>query len=179
MDINQNYFQLFGLTPAIEVDLALLSLRHHELQKTLHPDRFAGGAQRDQLMAVQYTAFLNDAYVTLKHPIKRALYLLELRGRPLSSEAATTRDAAFLMQQMEWREALEEARSAADPLTALEALETEVARETRALLKAFETSYAQADAQHLEMAVDQAKKLQFMDKMRREIEALEEDLSDF
>ncbi len=179
MQLSQNYFELFDLPVALAVDGALLAGRYRELQKALHPDRYAGASEREQRLAVQYTAHLNDAYTTLRDPVRRVQYMLRLKGRDLASEAVTTQDSGFLLQQMRWRESLEEARHAADPLVELERLETEVEQETQRLLDTFAPLYQDAGEQALQQAVDCGRKLQFMEKMRRELEALEEDLTDF
>ncbi|HET8817158.1 MAG TPA: Fe-S protein assembly co-chaperone HscB, partial [Pseudidiomarina sp.] len=102
-----NHFELFGLPAAFAIDAAELQQRYRKLQQTLHPDRFANASQRDKLLAVQRTSQLNDAYQTLRRPLSRAEYMLELRGIDLQHEQQTLQDPEFLMAQMEWRERLE------------------------------------------------------------------------
>ncbi|MEQ8955070.1 MAG: Fe-S protein assembly co-chaperone HscB, partial [Gammaproteobacteria bacterium] len=81
LQVNDNYFQLFDLNPAFAVDLAVLEQKYHELQNKLHPDRFAGESERERMQAVQLSSYLNEAYNTLRKPLARAAYLLQLRGR--------------------------------------------------------------------------------------------------
>ncbi|MGL5358514.1 MAG: co-chaperone HscB, partial [Shewanella sp.] len=117
-----NYFELFNFPPAFDIDTALLAERYRELQRAVHPDKFAHDTEQQKLLAVQRTAQVNDGYHTLKDPIGRAEHLLSLRGIDLSHETTTVKDTAFLMQQMEWREALEDIRHAISPQDSIDAL---------------------------------------------------------
>jgi len=107
-------------------DRAQLDARWKELQREAHPDRFAAQGAAAQRVAMQWSVRINEAYQRLKDPLKRAAYLCELHGAPIRAEDNTAMPAQFLVQQMQWREALEEADSAA----ALDALqqETDAAR---------------------------------------------------
>ena len=119
------HFALFELQPSFSLDLDQLATRYRELARGVHPDRFADASEREQRMALEQSASLNEAYQTLKSPSRRARYLLELKGNDVPLEA-TVHDPEFLMQQMQWREALDEAASAAE-LDALDD-ETQAAR---------------------------------------------------
>ena len=109
-----NYFQLFGLESQFVIDLANLSTLYQALQKKVHPDRFAHASSQDQMLAVKKSTLINDAYQTLKKPLKRAQYLLELRGINMPSEQASFGDVSFLMRQMELREMLDDVKHADD-----------------------------------------------------------------
>ena len=87
-----------------------LDARWKDLQREAHPDKFAAQGAAAQRVAMQWSVRINEAYQRLKDPLKRAAYLCELRGAPINAENNTAMPAAFLMQQMEWREALDEAR---------------------------------------------------------------------
>ncbi|MGL5407715.1 MAG: co-chaperone HscB, partial [Shewanella sp.] len=117
-----NYFELFKFPPAFDIDTALLAERYRELQRAVHPDKFAHDTEQQKLLSVQRTAQVNDGYQTLKDPIRRAEHLLSLRGIDLSHETTTVKDTAFLLQQMEWREALEDVRHLAAPQDTIDAL---------------------------------------------------------
>ncbi|ERM62147.1 cobalamin (5'-phosphate) synthase, partial [Vibrio mimicus CAIM 1883] len=106
-----NYFELFGLPIQFELDGSLLSSQFRTLQKRFHPDNFATASERDRLLAVQQAAQINDAYQTLKDPIRRAEYLLSLQGIEMNAEQQTLQDPMFLMEQMELREELESVTS--------------------------------------------------------------------
>ncbi len=177
IDLGQDYFALFGLEPGPEVDRGELDRRYRELQSQLHPDRFAAAGAQERRLSVQGAGLVNEAYETLKDPLRRLKYLLELRGVHLDADKDTTSDPAFLMQQMELRERLDEAEHAADPLAELDGL----ARELRDWQQALQQDFARAwAADDLEVAREAALKLQFFrrvnDELRRKQERIEDQL---
>src|SRR5690349_23456145 len=107
MNPTQNHFELFGLPPQFAVDAAALQTRYRELQREVHPDRFARASQAEQRVSMQLATRVNEAYQTLKSPIARAGYLLELQGIDPEFETNTAMPAEFLAEQMEQRERLE------------------------------------------------------------------------
>ena len=109
-----DYFTLFGLPAQYPIDLQALTVRFQDLQRQYHPDKFASGTQAEQLAAVSHSATINQAWQTLRHPLARAEYLLSLHGFDLASEQHTVRDTAFLMEQLELREELDEIEQAKD-----------------------------------------------------------------
>lgn len=121
----QNHFDLFHLPQRFTIDLAALDSAYHEVQTQTHPDKFASAGSAEKRVAMQWATRANEAYQTLKNPLARAKYLCELNGIDLQTESNTAMPAAFLMQQMEWREALDDARAAKD-VGALESLEAEL-----------------------------------------------------
>jgi len=179
MQLEQNFFELFDLAVGYHLDPHLLSDRYHALQKEVHPDRFAHASEREQLRAVQYTAHINEALTTLKDPLKRAQYLLKLRGRELCSELGGRIDPLFLMQQMELRERLEAAPAHADPESELEGLQQEVEEHWAQLETEFIQSLAGLTEQDLDEAVARVRKMQFLDKLLHEIEQAEDHLTDY
>ena len=122
MNLQSDDFELMGLPRQFVLDRDLLDARWKELQKQAHPDRFSAEGGVAQRIAMQWSVRINEAYQRLKHPLKRAAYLCELYGVPVRAEDNTAMPAAFLMQQMEWREALEEAETE----DAIDALDQEV-----------------------------------------------------
>jgi len=90
-----NYFELFGLNDQFEINTKQLAEVYQSLQKTVHPDRFAHASSQEQLVAVQKSSMINDAYQTLKNPLPRAHYMLTLRGADLPSEQASFGDTEF------------------------------------------------------------------------------------
>ncbi|WP_295801615.1 Fe-S protein assembly co-chaperone HscB [uncultured Microbulbifer sp.] len=174
MELQQNHFEIFGLPVSYEVDRQALAARYRELQQEFHPDRFAAKSDREQRLSMQYAAQINEANNTLKDPVARAAYLLQLAGVEISPEQ-TTADGEFLMQQMILRERLEEVRDAADP----EAELGELGDETSALFREQQRVFADAlTANALDEAKSALLKLQFLGKLQRQIETLEEDLLD-
>jgi molecular chaperone HscB len=110
--IPTSHFELFDLAPAFNIDAGKLDDAYRALQSRVHPDKFATAASADRRAAMQWAVRANEAYTTLKDPLKRAVHLLELRGVELGAENNTAMEPAFLMAQMEWREAVEDARDA-------------------------------------------------------------------
>jgi len=178
LDFSQNYFELFGLPADFRVDLDEVSLRYRDLQKVVHPDKFASAGEQQQRIAMQSATLVNEAYAVLKDPLKRAQYLLSLKGRDADGENLTTTDGAFLMQQMELREALGETREADDPLEVIDKLlgtiKTAINEQIAKLTILLETS----SPEDLDEAMESVYKMQFLNKLYSEAEALEAELED-
>ena len=173
--MGKNYFELFGLPAQFDMDTGAIAERYRELQRATHPDQFAAATEQEQRLAVERAAQVNDAYQTLKSPLKRAQYLLELRGSPLE-DTDTRMDPMFLMQQMVMREALERVPNAADPFSALDGIRTELKRE---LDKVTQEVAVQLDGDGgLADAKESVKKMQFLHKVQQEMDEQEESLAE-
>jgi molecular chaperone HscB len=135
MKLSEDDFTLFGLPQRQALDRGALDARRRDLQAQVHPDRFASEGAAAQRIAMQWAVRVNEAYARLKDPLTRAAYLCELRGVPIDAERNTAMPPAFLMQQMQWRETLDEAATLAD----VQALDDTVARDERAQLAALAT----------------------------------------
>lgn len=168
------HFALFDLQPAFLLDQQSLAARYRELARAVHPDRFADAAERDQRLALERSAQLNEAYQVLRSAPRRALYLLALRGHELPLEA-TVQDPQFLVQQMQWREELEELQDSAD-VDGVARFKQRLRTAQGALEDAFASSWddsaQQAEAERL------VRRMQFLDKLAREVRELEERLDD-
>lgn len=130
MKLDDDDFSLLGLPARFEMDMPALDTRWRAMQGQVHPDRFAAEGAAAQRVAMQWAVRVNEAYRRLKDPLSRAAYLCELRGAPIEAERNTAMPGAFLMQQMAWREALDEAHSEAD----IQAIDDAVAGQERSLL---------------------------------------------
>lgn len=130
MNLSDNDFAIFSLPERFAIDRADLDARWRKLQASAHPDMFAADGAVAQRVAMQWSVRINEAYRRLREPLSRAAYLCELRGAPISAHDNTAMPADFLIQQMSWREALEEATSDAE----LASLDSEVRATERALL---------------------------------------------
>lgn len=119
MNLQSDDFELFGVPRQFTQDRAQLDARWKDLQREAHPDKFAAQGAAAQRVAMQWSVRINEAYQRLKDPLKRASYLCELNGAPIGAEDNTAMPPAFLMQQMEWREALDDAADE-DALDALD-----------------------------------------------------------
>jgi len=174
VDPGKNYFELFGLPVGFRIDLTDLSSRYRELQRNLHPDRYAGGSDTERRLSVQMTALVNEAYRVLKDPLQRGRYMLALRGVDTDAETDTAMAPEFLMEQMDLREAVAAARAGADPVAAGK-LAADVQQRVDARLS--ELAAGLDGAGDLARARGLVRELQFLDKLRCEIDALEEDMT--
>lgn len=167
-DFQQNHFQLFGLAQSYRIDTAQLERQYRALQALVHPDKSAHLPDAEQRLAMQRATLVNEAFQTLRSPLRRARYLLSLHGVDIQEENNTVMPLDFLTAQMEWREAVSEAQQAKDA-AALDKLEAQVKRETRELEAQLavkidtEKDYA--------AAAGSVRKLRFMEKLAEEIHA--------
>lgn len=169
-----NYFELFGITPTFDVDSAALESSFRKIQSDSHPDRFVTATASEKLTAMQTATNANEAYLTLKSPGLRGAYLLSLSGIIAVDEKNNQMPADFLMQQMEWREAVEDAENAGDIFALEELLET-IASEAKQLQSGLSNQFKQ---NQLTDATDSTRKLIFMDKVRADIIKVIEKLED-
>jgi molecular chaperone HscB len=164
MKLDSDDFELFDVPRRFGQDRARLDARWRALQAEVHPDRFAIEGQAAQRVAMQWAVRVNEAYQRLKDPLKRAAYLCELLGEPVDAENNTAMPPAFLMQQMEWREALDDAMTAGQ----VETLAAEVAARRESALDALrETLDERRDAR---AAAQQVRALMFVERFAEDIE---------
>ena len=173
---DMNYFALFGLNTQFELDTQALAETYRGLQMQFHPDKFAAHSERERLQAVQASAYINDAYTTLKNPLHRAEYLLSLHDVALNAEQQTLKDPQFLMQQMDWREQLEELPAAPNVFAAILAFDQELQQASRDYYAELTQQLAVAD---WSASADTVRKLKFMTKLHAELERLEDAQQDF
>ena len=164
MDFSQNHFELFGLPQSYALDRGQLDAAYRELQNKVHPDRFAAQPDAEQRVAMQWATQVNEAYQTLKHPVSRGVYLLKLQGIEALDANNTKMAPAFLMQQMEWREALDDARG--DP-AALDDVRRTMNDEREELLAAIERAIDET-RDHAQAAA-LVRQLMFIDRFASEI----------
>lgn len=172
---SRNYFDIFGLSVSFDVDTADLAERYRELQRVVHPDRFANATDRERREAMQMAANINEAYQTLKSPLQRARYLLELKGVDFDDQKDTNYDAEFLMEQIELREALAEIKDNPDALTRLNDLMQDINQRVKMMQGELASALG---CEKLEQAKSLVHKLQFLHKLRIESENLEAELAD-
>ena len=163
MNLQSTDFELFELPEQFGQDRAVIDARWKDLQRQAHPDKFVAQGGAAQRLAMQWSVRINEAYARLKDPLKRAAYLCELHGAPIQAENNTAMPAAFLMQQMQWREALEEAADGAQ----LDALGKEVAQARRAALAQCQQLLDQA--RNYPDAAQQVRALMFIERFSRDV----------
>ena len=171
MTLSDDDFTLFGLPQCFALDRAALDSSWRALQAQVHPDKFVAEGAAAQRLAMQWAVRVNEAYQRLKDPLRRGAYLCELRGAPIQAENNTAMPVDFLMQQMAWREALDDAAGLAD----VEALETSVAAHQAQLVAILGKTLdsdgdAAAAAQHVRALMFVAR---FRDDIGRRLEALD------
>jgi len=165
MNLQSTDFELFQLPVQFAQPRELIDARWKELQRQAHPDKFAAQGAAAQRLAMQWSVRINEAYQRLKDPLARASYLCELHGAPIRAENNTAMPPAFLVQQMEWRETLEEALTMAQ----LEQLadETRVAENAQLVVIA---RALDADKDHVR-AANEVRSLMFIQRFAQEVEA--------
>ncbi len=164
MKLDSDDFELFGFDRRFALDQGALDARRRALQTEVHPDKFAAQGAAAQRVAMQWAVRVNEAYQRLKDPIKRAAYLCELNGAAIEAENNTSMPKSFLMRQMEWREALDDART----LVAVEALNAELNLHRRDALAQLEQTL---DTEHAYTAAAQlVRALMFSERFAHDID---------
>jgi molecular chaperone HscB len=167
LDLTADFFSLFDLPKAFRLNLSELDSRYRDVQAQVHPDRFASAPEAERRLSMQWATRANEAYLTLKKPLERAKYLLELAGHDLQAESNTAMPADFLMEQMEWREAVMEARSGGDH----HELERLFQRLTDDIAGRYEeVAGLLDDAQDYAAVTDRVRRLMFLEKLLFEID---------
>ena len=165
MNLQSDDFELFGLERRFKQDREVLDARWKDLQRQAHPDKFSAQGAAAQRIAMQWSVRINEAYQRLKNPLKRAAYLCELHGALVNAENNTAMPGAFLMQQMEWREELDDAQTAED----LEKINLKCAQAGRNTLQNIEQLL---DLAHdYVAAVAQVRALMFMERFAADVDA--------
>jgi Fe-S protein assembly co-chaperone hscB len=162
------YFTLFQLEPQFDIDTDSLEQNYRTLAARFHPDRFASASAFEQKQAVMMSSTVNEAYRTLKNPTDRAAYLLRQQGIDADAPEHTSFAPEFLMQQMEWRETLAEARGGQDQ-TALTALDKEISGAQQELWQDLREAFRR---QQYEDAAQLVRQGRFLDKLKKEISNL-------
>jgi molecular chaperone HscB len=167
MDLRSDHFALFGLNRGFRLDLSDLDSRYRDIQAQVHPDRFVHAGEAERRLSMQWATHANEAYQTLKKPLERAKYLLHLAGHDIQAESNTAMPADFLMEQMEWREAVMEARGGRDHHE-LEHLHNRLRNDiTGRYAELGELLDAAAD---YDGATDRVRRLMFLEKLLHEID---------
>ncbi len=167
IDLQQDFFTLFGLPRRFELDERALEAAFHDLQTEVHPDRYAHLPEADKRRSMQWATRVNEGFRTLRKPLARAMYLLELAGVDAGLETNTAMSPEFLMEQMEWREAVEEARAAGE-VDELEHLHQRLRQHGREMLAGLQQALDQQG--DLEAAAETVRRLMFVEKLQHEID---------
>jgi len=174
-DLGQSYFELFGLEPIFEIDLGLLQSEQRRLQASYHPDRHVNASDRDKRLSVQVASWINQGYETLQDPVKRSRYLLEISGVEMPDESTTTSDSAFLMEQIELREAVEACRQDPHGLASSERIEAGLRQREAQLASEFVDRFSASD---FDAAIGASRKMQFIQRIQHQLAELQFELED-
>ena len=165
MNLQSTDFELFGIPAQFAQDRSQLDTRWKELQREAHPDKFSAQGAAAQRVAMQWSVRINEAYQRLKSPLRRASYLCELHGAPINAENNTAMPTDFLMQQMAWREALDDAKT----LENYDEIASEALQAGRKQLLKIEQSI-DAD-KNFPDAAKQVRSLMFIERFASEVDA--------
>lgn len=171
ISLNQNYFELFHLEESFEVDLTAIKERYRDLQNQTHPDRFSAAPEADKMRAIQSNSFVNEAYNTLKSPLSRADYLLQLHGIDTGQASQNDLEMDLLMEQMQLREKLAELPPDESALTELNSMKQDVKKRIQDSQLNFNEKLNTKDLQSAKQIFFE---MQFLQKLFAEIEQGEE-----
>jgi len=169
-DLSKNYFELFDLPASFDIDPADLSIRYRQLQRTFHPDRFASAPAPERHLSLQMTAQINAGFQTLKDPVARARYLLSLHGLDTGEETDTAMNPAFLMEQMELREALAETTNSPGREPEMESIRQRVEAELKTRADLLSSFFAENSELGRRQARNLVREMQFLQKIEQEIQ---------
>jgi len=166
LSLQQDFFRLFNLSSRFQIDSAALEQGYLALQEQVHPDKYSHLSEAERRLSMQWATRVNEGYQTLRNPLSRARYLLSLHGVDTQEDSNTAMPADFLMQQMEWREALEETRHTENS-AALEELEQRVQHQTRLLQQQLAIDIDETHDYAAASGI--VRKLKFLEKLAEEI----------
>lgn len=167
MDFSSDHFSLFNLPCNFRLDTTVLDQRFREAQAKVHPDKYVQAGDTERRLSLQWATRVNEAYQTLKKPLARAQYLLKIRSHDVDAENNAAMPADFLMEQMEWREAVAEARTAREQ-NELEQLHYRVKQRMTARYE--ELGALLDDQQDYALAADRVRRLMFLEKLLFDID---------
>ncbi|HEY3820409.1 MAG TPA: Fe-S protein assembly co-chaperone HscB [Polyangiaceae bacterium] len=166
-------FETLGLPRNYDVDLAAVEKTHRELSRALHPDKFIGSGASERRAALSKAVEVNEAWRVVRDPIRRAEALLTLAGVALGEERANPTDPEFLMEMLEQREALAEAKQAKD-LARVHEMARAIEGRTRAVEAGLGEGFARGEAASL---VARLGELRFYRRFLDEVSAIEDELA--
>lgn len=173
--LNTDFFSLLGVAKLFNQDQRVLDERFRQLQREVHPDRFAAADDASRRASMMLATQINEAYQTLRSPLKRATYMLALAGIDVGAESNTAMSPEFLIAQMEWREQVADARADKD-LATLKRLDADIAGEIQAAYTTLGQALDAATA--VNEAIETVRRLMFLEKLHEEIDNAIFDLED-
>ena len=175
-NLSNSFFSLFDLPVSFDIDSKVLTKRYRTLQRTVHPDRFANAAESERRLSVQLAARINEGFQTLKDPLARGRYLLELRGIELD-ELDTAFDGTFLMEQIELRERMGDVKESENPQQQLLSISDDISAKVKTIIEGLAENFLVNEPSSLEKAKELIRKFQFFRRLEEEVDAIEENLT--
>ena len=169
--VNKNYFELFDLPETYDLDVDRLTAQYHMLQLNYHPDKHSSASEKEKMSAQVSSSYINDAYETLNSPLKRAAYVLAIKGKDTEIVDQSDLSMEVLVEQMELRESLGDLPKDETALQALEELKSNVQRKVNVKQVKFAK---EIESDELSAAKKTFHELQFFSKLLAEIEEGEE-----
>jgi molecular chaperone HscB len=166
-------FATLGLPRSYDVDLPAVEKTHRELSRALHPDRFVNAGASERREALSRAVEVNEAWRIVRDPIRRAEALLQLAGAAVGEEKAPPTDPEFLMEMLEQREALAEAKQAKD-LARVHEMAKAIEGRSREVEEALGEGFARGEAASLVAKVGE---LKFYRRFLDEVSAIEDELA--
>lgn len=177
-DLTSDFFTLFSIPVSFEINIPELTSRYREMQRAVHPDKYANASDAERRISMQMAARVNEGYQVLKDPLARSQYLLELRGISVN-DAETSLDNMFLMEQMELREQLGELANSSNPEDELITFKKHLSIRVNEILALIRKIFELEDIEQLQQVVELTKKLQFFRRLEEEANELEESLAEY
>jgi molecular chaperone HscB len=168
IDLQQDFFSLFGHPAHFQLDSNLLEQKYRELQAQVHPDKFSHLSETERRVSMQWATHVNEGYQILRSPLNRARYLLSLHAVDTQEESNTAMPVDFLMEQMEWRESLAEAKKNKN-FSEAERIE-QLVQSTKKNLE-YELARQLDDLHDFNAASGIVRKLKFIERLTEEIDS--------
>ena len=175
LDLKQNYFDLFNLSLSFEIDRNQLLERQQSLQAVYHPDRFVNASEQNKRLSVQQASWINEAYRTLENPVRRARYMLEISGLEMNDESETTSDTDFLMEQISYREEMEDLSAGSSSLECCDKLIEKLNGRAEEISQEFVTKFRSGDLNSARLV---NRKMQFIQRIQDQVTDLQFELED-
>ena len=166
-------FAILGIAPSFDVDLAAVEQTHRELSRALHPDKYVGAGPSERREALSRAMEVNEAWRVVRDPIRRADALLAREGVTVAEDRGPPADPEFLMEMLEQREALADARHSRD-LGAVRKMATAIEARAHDVERRLSDGFARGDASSLVGSVGE---LRFYRRFLDEVSAIVDELA--
>jgi molecular chaperone HscB len=169
-------FATLGIERVFDVDMAATEKVHRELSRALHPDRYVGASPSERRAALAKAVEVNEAWRIVRDPLRRADALLALGGVPAGEEHGPKADPEFLMDMLEQREALSEAKQARD-LAGVRRMAAAIEERARGVEKLLSEGFARGELNRASELAGKVGELKYYRRFLDEVSAIEDELA--